>query len=88
MQGQETSNSGSSSSLTSLSSENKGPKTEIHPNALKNVKNNGNTLLQASVIDIMNRNEGHEFSHLRRSISTLNFRHDPDMLSNLYAPNK
>lgn len=102
MQGQETGNSGSSKSYSSvfmnersisassispvfLSSRGKSPKTEGHPNALKNIKNY--TLLQASIIDIINRNEGSDFGQFRRSFSTLDFRLDPEKLSSLYGSN-
>ncbi|XP_027365348.1 probable serine/threonine-protein kinase At1g09600 [Abrus precatorius] len=65
-----------------VSSMRKSPKTEGHPNALKNIKNY--TLLQASIIDMINHNEGNELGHLRRSFSTLDFRLDPDKLSSLW----
>jgi len=66
-----------------VSSVRKSPKTEGHPNALKNIKNY--TLLQASIIDIINRNEGNEIGPLRKSFSALDFRLHPDKLSSLYA---
>ena len=66
-----------------LSSVRKSPKTEGHPNALKNIKNY--TLLQASIIDMINRNEGNEIGPLRKSISALDFRLHPDKLSSLYS---
>ncbi|XP_027916714.1 probable serine/threonine-protein kinase At1g54610 [Vigna unguiculata] len=66
-----------------LSSVRKSPKTEGHPNALKNIKNY--TLLQASIIDMINRNEGNEIGPLRKSFSALDFRLHPDKLSSLYS---
>ncbi|RDX70014.1 putative serine/threonine-protein kinase, partial [Mucuna pruriens] len=97
MKGEETGKSGSSTSSLFMhenayvspaffSSVRKSPKTEGHPNALKNIKNY--TLLQASIIDIINRNEGNEFGPLRKSISALDFRVDPEKLSTLYGPKK
>ncbi|XP_061343901.1 probable serine/threonine-protein kinase At1g54610 [Gastrolobium bilobum] len=100
LQGQETGNSGSSRSSqfmsersmnasispVFLSSGRKSPKTEGHPNALKNIKNY--TLLQASIIDIINRNEGDESGQLRRSFSALDFRLDPAKLSSIYGSSK
>ncbi|KAL2339424.1 hypothetical protein Fmac_007364 [Flemingia macrophylla] len=84
-------NEGSSSMNISLSpislsrgSVKKSPKTEGHPNALKNIKNYS-ALLQASMIDIFNRNEDNEFSQLRRSFSALDFRLEPEKLSDIYA---
>ncbi|CAJ1974610.1 unnamed protein product [Sphenostylis stenocarpa] len=62
----------------------KSPKTEGHPNALKNIKNYS-ALLQASMIDMINRNEGNEVPQLRKSLSALDFRLGPDKLSNLYG---
>ncbi|TKY73886.1 serine/threonine-protein kinase [Spatholobus suberectus] len=62
----------------------KSPKTEGHPNALKNIKNYS-AFLQASMIDMINHNEGNEFAQLRRSFSALDFRLDPEKLSNLYG---
>ncbi|CAJ1937933.1 unnamed protein product [Sphenostylis stenocarpa] len=67
-----------------LSSVKKSPKTEGHPNALKNIKNY--TLLQASIIDIINRNQGNESASLRKSFSALDFRLHPEKLSSLYGP--
>ncbi|XP_052115425.1 uncharacterized protein LOC107480334 isoform X2 [Arachis duranensis] len=79
-------NTSTSMSPIFLSTERKSPKTEGHPNALKNIKNY--TLLQAS-FDIMNRNEGNELGPLRRSFSALEFRLDHlEKLSSLYGPNK
>ncbi|TKY60377.1 serine/threonine-protein kinase [Spatholobus suberectus] len=102
MKGEETGKSGSSTwslsmnersmsmnasmSPVFLSSVRKSPKTEGHPNALKNIKNYA--LLQASIIDIINRNEGNEIGPLRKSFSALDFRLDPEKLSSLYGPNK
>ncbi|KAG5035942.1 hypothetical protein GLYMA_04G218000v4 [Glycine max] len=64
----------------------KSPKTEGHPNALKNIMNYSALLQQASIIDMINRNEGKEFPQLRKSFSALDFRLDSDkLLSNLYA---
>ncbi|KAK7350853.1 hypothetical protein VNO77_09855 [Canavalia gladiata] len=60
------------------------PKTDAHPNALKNIKNYS-ALLRASMIDMINRNESNEFAQLRRSFSTLDFRPDPEKLANLYG---
>ncbi|XP_041009285.1 uncharacterized protein LOC121253320 [Juglans microcarpa x Juglans regia] len=54
------------------SDQKRAPKTEVHPNALKNIKNP--TLLQASVSDIINPNEGKILSHCRRSLSSIDFR--------------
>ncbi|MED6173833.1 hypothetical protein PIB30_063423 [Stylosanthes scabra] len=80
-------NTSTSMSPIFLSTGRKSPKTEGHPNALKNIKNY--TLLQASIIDIMNRNEGTELGPLRRSFSALEFRLDHlEKLSSLYGPNK
>lgn len=89
MHGQETGNSPSGSSSASLSSEKKRPGTDAHPGALKNIKNYS-ALLQVSVnvIDAINRKEGNELGHLRRSFSALNFRLDPDKLSSLYGLNE
>ncbi|WVZ23763.1 hypothetical protein V8G54_002307 [Vigna mungo] len=61
-----------------LSSVRKSPKTEGHPNALKNIRNY--TLLQASIIDMIHRNEGNEIGPLRKSFSALDFRLPPDKL--------
>ncbi|GAU19683.1 hypothetical protein TSUD_78080, partial [Trifolium subterraneum] len=74
MLGPETGNSGSSSKSSSiftsersmnasispvfLSSRKVSPKTEGHPNALKNIKNY--TLLQASILDMINPKEGND----------------------------
>ncbi|KAL5188497.1 putative serine/threonine-protein kinase [Glycine soja] len=66
-----------------LSSVRKSPKTEGHPNALKNIKNY--TLWQASIIDMINRNE---LGPLRKSFSAMDIRFDPENLSSLYEPNK
>lgn len=51
------------------------PKTEAHPNALKNIKNINKdyTLLQASIKGIINPNEGYKLSQRSRSLSTLDF---------------
>ncbi|RDX63295.1 putative serine/threonine-protein kinase, partial [Mucuna pruriens] len=65
----------------------KSPKTEGHPNALKNIKNYS-ALLQASMIDMINHNDGNEVSQLRRSFSALDFRLDPHKLSYLYGLRK
>ncbi|CAJ2676922.1 unnamed protein product [Trifolium pratense] len=99
MLGPETGNSGSSSKSSSiftsersmnasispvfLSSRKISPKTEGHPNALKNIKNY--TLLQASILDMINPKEGNDFGQFRRSFSTLDFRLDPEKLSSLYG---
>ncbi|BAT73309.1 hypothetical protein VIGAN_01078200 [Vigna angularis var. angularis] len=66
-----------------LSSVRKSPKTEGHPNALKNIRNYA--LLQASIIDMIHRNEGNEIGPLRKSFSALDFRLPPDKLSSLYS---
>ncbi|XP_058730988.1 probable serine/threonine-protein kinase At1g54610 [Vicia villosa] len=66
-----------------LSSSKISPKTEGHPNALKNIKNY--TLLQASILDMINPKEGNDFGQFRRSFSTLDFRLDPEKLSSLYG---
>lgn len=61
------------------------PKTDGHPNALKNIKNYS-TLVQASMIDMIHHNnEGDEFAQLRRSFSTFDYRLDPDKLADLYG---
>lgn len=53
------------------------PRTAGHPNALKNIKNF--TLLQASITDIINPNEGNIFAQYRRSLSEMDFQNrDPD----------
>ncbi|CAI8619062.1 unnamed protein product [Vicia faba] len=98
MPGQETGNSGSSRSSSIFTSERSlnasispvflssskiSPKTEGHPNALKNIKNY--TLLQASILDMINPKEGNDFGQFRRSFSTLDFRLDPEKLSSLYG---
>lgn len=98
MQDLETGNSGSSKSSSIftnersmnasispvfLSGRKKSPKTEGHPNALRNIKNY--TLLQASILDMINRNEGNDVGQFRRSFSTLDFRLDPEKLSTLYG---
>ncbi|KAK7316989.1 hypothetical protein RJT34_00856 [Clitoria ternatea] len=84
-QGEEMGNSGSSTSSGSkvfmmspvyVSNGRKSPKTDAHPNALKNIKNYS-ALLQASMIDIINHND------LRRSFSTLDFRLH-DLTQNIY----
>ncbi|RHN43035.1 putative protein-serine/threonine kinase CMGC-CDK-CRK7-CDK9 family [Medicago truncatula] len=61
------------------------PKTEGHPNALKNIKNY--PLLHASILDMINPKEGNDFGQFRRSFSTLDFRLDPNKLSSLYGSN-
>ncbi|KAI4317169.1 hypothetical protein L6164_025064 [Bauhinia variegata] len=60
-----------------------GPRTEGHPNALKNIKKYA--LLQATIIDMINPKEGNEFAQVRRSFSALDFRLDPDKLPNFYG---
>ncbi|XP_020215700.2 probable serine/threonine-protein kinase At1g54610 [Cajanus cajan] len=102
MKGEETRNSGSSSAWSFfmnersmsmnaslsplfLSSVRKSPRTEGHPNALKNIKNYA--LLQASIIDVINRNESSEIGPLRKSFSALDFRLDQEKLSSFYGPN-
>lgn len=54
------------------------PKTEGHPNAVKNIKNpnllQASTLLQASITDIINPKEGSALTYYQRSISTLDLR--------------
>ncbi|KAK7410853.1 hypothetical protein VNO78_02007 [Psophocarpus tetragonolobus] len=55
----------------------KSPKTEGHPNGLKNIKNYS-VLLQASMIDRINPNEGNGLPQLRKSFSALDFRLHPD----------
>ncbi|KAF7834203.1 putative serine/threonine-protein kinase [Senna tora] len=67
------------------STEKKSPRTEAHPNALKNIKNYSN-MLQASMINMMNGREGNE--QFRKSFSSVDFRFDPDKFSNLYELNK
>jgi len=99
-QGQETGNSASSTSSGSRQFTNEGstnasaflssgsvrksPKTEGNPNALKNI-NHYNALLQASMIDMINHNEGNGVPQLPKSFSQLDFRLDPDKLSKLYT---
>jgi len=68
-----------------LSSRKISPKTEGHPNALKNIKNY--PLLHASILDMINPKEGNDFGQFRRSFSTLDFRLDPNKLSSLYGSN-
>jgi len=68
-----------------LSSRKISPKTEGHPNALKNIKNY--PLLHASILDMINPKEGNDFGQFRRSFSTLDFRLHPDKLSSLYGSN-
>ena len=64
------------------------PKTEAHPNALKNI-NKDYTLLQASIKGIINPNEGYKLSQRSRSLSTLDFRNlDQERISKLYRFNK
>ncbi|KAF5480711.1 hypothetical protein F2P56_001435 [Juglans regia] len=63
------------------------PKTVGHPNALKNIKNP--TLLQASIRDIINLNEGRVLPHYRRSLSTIDFRSfDPEKISQVFGFDK
>ncbi|CAK9320288.1 unnamed protein product [Citrullus colocynthis] len=54
------------------------PKTEGHPNAIKNIKNpnllQASTLLQASITDIINPKEGSALTYYQRSLSTLDLR--------------
>ncbi|XP_022963422.1 probable serine/threonine-protein kinase At1g54610 [Cucurbita moschata] len=54
------------------------PRTEGHPNAIKNIKNpnllQASTLLQASITDIINPKEGSALTYYQRSISTLDLR--------------
>ncbi|XP_038880870.1 probable serine/threonine-protein kinase At1g54610 [Benincasa hispida] len=54
------------------------PKTEGHPNAVKNIKNSNllqaSTLLQASITDIINPKEGSALTYYQRSLSTLDLR--------------
>ena len=64
------------------------PKTEAHPNALKNI-NKDYTLLHASIKGIINPNEGYKLSQRSRSLSTLDFRNlDQERISKLYWFNK
>ncbi|KAK4256751.1 hypothetical protein QN277_006436 [Acacia crassicarpa] len=66
------------------SGEKRAPRTEAHPNALKNVKNYSISYLQA----MLNGKEGNEYSsQFRRSFSFAE-RFDPDKLSNLIELNK
>lgn len=65
----------------------KSPKTEGHPNALKNIKNL--TLFQASITDIINPNGGNILAQYRRSLSEMDLRnHDPDKITKLFRVNK
>lgn len=58
-------------------------KTDAHPNALRNIQNF--TLLQASISDLINPNQGNAFPQFRRSLSTLDFRVlDPEKISKLF----
>ncbi|EEF28496.1 Cell division protein kinase 7, putative [Ricinus communis] len=60
-------------------------RTEAHPNAVKNLQNF--TLLQASITDIVNHNNG--MPAYRRSLSTLDFRTlDPEKISKLFGIEK
>ncbi|KAI4345154.1 hypothetical protein L6164_012306 [Bauhinia variegata] len=63
-----------------------GPRTEAHPNALKNIKNYA--LLQPCIIDMINRKEGNGFVQARRSFSASDFHLDPEKLSNFYGMDK
>ena len=66
------------------SGEKRSPRTEAHPNALKNVKNYSISYLQA----MLNGKEGNDYSaQFRRSFSFAE-RFDPDKLSNLIELNK
>ncbi|XP_028765991.1 probable serine/threonine-protein kinase At1g54610 [Neltuma alba] len=65
------------------SGEKRSPRTEAHPNALKNVKNYS-SYLQA----MMNGKEGSDPAQFRRSFSLVDYRFDPDKLSNLIELNK
>ncbi|KAG6660830.1 hypothetical protein CIPAW_03G131900 [Carya illinoinensis] len=70
-----------------LSNKKISPKTVGHPNALKNIKNH--TLLQASIRDIINPNEGRVLPHYRRSLSTIDFRSlDPEKISLVFGFDK
>ncbi|XP_041005765.1 probable serine/threonine-protein kinase At1g54610 isoform X2 [Juglans microcarpa x Juglans regia] len=70
-----------------LSNKKISPKTVGHPNALKNIKNP--TLLQASIRDIINLNEGRVLPHYRRSLSTIDFRSlDPEKISQVFGFDK
>lgn len=77
-------NTSLSPTFLSSGSVRKSPKTEGSPNALKNI-NHYNALLQASMIDIINRNEDSEVPQLPKSFSHLDYRLGPDKLSNLYT---
>ncbi|WVZ18676.1 hypothetical protein V8G54_005998 [Vigna mungo] len=77
-------NTSLSPTFLSSGSVRKSPKTEGSPNALKNI-NHYNALLQASMIGIINRNEGSELPQLPKSFSHLDYRLGPDKLSNLYT---
>ncbi|KAL5818570.1 hypothetical protein ACOSQ4_022412 [Xanthoceras sorbifolium] len=100
MQGQETANSASSSTSSTLksirraslspilrSNTKRSPRTEGHPNALRNIQNY--TLLQASITDIINHREGNEFAPFSRTLSTLDFRTlDPEKISKHFGLDK
>ncbi|KAK1587477.1 hypothetical protein Q3G72_013255 [Acer saccharum] len=63
------------------------PRTEGHPNALRNIQNF--TLLQASITDIINHRQGNEFAPFSRTLSTLDFRTlDPEKISKLFGLDK
>lgn len=75
-------------SLILHSYQKRSPRTDAHPNALKNIKNF--TLLQASITDIINPKEGnYPWSHYCRSVSTLDFRNlDQDKIAKLLGLDK
>ncbi|KAL5751917.1 hypothetical protein ACOSQ2_022424 [Xanthoceras sorbifolium] len=63
------------------------PRTEGHPNALRNIQNFA--LLQASITDIINHREGNEFAPFSRTLSTLDFRTlDPEKTLKLFGLDK
>ncbi|KAL5820566.1 hypothetical protein ACOSQ3_022448 [Xanthoceras sorbifolium] len=63
------------------------PRTEGHPNDLRNFQNYA--LLQASITDIINHREGNEFAPFSRTLSTLDFRTlDPEKISKLFGLDK
>ncbi|KAK2656095.1 hypothetical protein Ddye_009147 [Dipteronia dyeriana] len=63
------------------------PRTEGHPNALRNIQNF--TLLQASITDIINPRQGNAFAPFSKTLSTLDFRTlDPEKISKLFGLDK
>nr|QYW07105.1 cyclin-dependent kinase like 6 [Dimocarpus longan] len=74
-------------SLIRRSNTKRSPKTEVHPNALRNIQNY--TLLQASISDIVNHRQGNAFAPYSRTLSTLDFRTlDPEKISKLFGLDK